>query len=168
MGGAFWVAIPMSFIWMALTQQANIEGFIIGYVLGLGILILLREERAKLNPLKIPGQIVAIVTYTVVLLRDIIWSSFDVAWRVLQPQMPLDLGIISVATQDKGENEVIAALSAHAITVTPGQLVVDFEGARNMFVHCLDVADAEESCFEVQQQRLTLLNRIRGGEPENG
>ena len=60
------------------------------------------------------------------------------------------------------ENDVIAAFSAHGITITPGELVVDFDGARTMFVHCLDVEASAQSAPAAQAKRLQLLRRILG------
>lgn len=56
----------------------------------------------------------------------------------------------------------MAALSAHGITVAPGELVVDFEDSHIMLVHCLDAEEAAKSIFEAQARRLRLFERILG------
>src|SRR5690606_30403999 len=60
------------------------------------------------------------------------------------------------------EDSVIAGASAHSITVTPGQLVVDFDGTKTMYVHCLNVEEAAETLDRDQTRRLKALKRIRG------
>ena len=55
-----------------------------------------------------------------------------------------------------------SAFSAHGITITPGELVIDFDGSRAMYVHCLDVEASAASAPGAQAKRLKLLRRIAG------
>ena len=65
----------------------------------------------------------------------------------------------------RAKNELVSAMSAHGITITPGELVVDFkesngsEGA-TMIVHSLN-SDVSGSKRLEQDQRLRL-KRIKG------
>jgi multicomponent Na+:H+ antiporter subunit E len=65
-----------------------------------------------------------------------------------------------VPTQDETHSASIAALSAHAITITPGELVVDFDGAKVMYVHCLDTEATSKTADPAQAARLKLLRRV--------
>ncbi|NDJ60592.1 MAG: Na+/H+ antiporter subunit E [Chloroflexi bacterium] len=154
------LAIPLAILWVLLTSITTIESFIIGYVLSFGILILARGHTGELQLLRLPIQLGALLVYVLRLARDIMLSSIDVARRVLAREMPLNPGIVAVPTHS--DDEVIAALSAHAITITPGSLAVDFEENEIIFVHTLDVETIGENLEADQRKRLGLLRRMLG------
>jgi multisubunit Na+/H+ antiporter MnhE subunit len=160
------LALPLAVIWMVVTSNVSLGSFLVGAILGIAILLLVRSERPALQWRRLPDQLVAFVVYTVTLTRDVIMCSIDVARRVLRRDMAITPGILAVPTQDMQENDVIAAFSAHGITITPGELVVDFDGAHTMYVHCLDVEASAESASVAQSKRLHLLRRILGRETE--
>lgn len=155
-------AVPMAIIWMVVTASLTPGSFLVGFVLGFAILYLLKVENIRINYRRVPDQIVAFGIYTVTLFRDIWMCSVDVAKRVLNPAMPMQPGIISVATQDIDQSDFTAAFSAHGITITPGELVVDFDGSHTMYVHCLDVGASSQNADAAQTKRLKLLRRIMG------
>lgn len=157
----FVLSIPLAFVWMTLTATLSLEAFGVGFVLGLAILTLLDSSQPKpLNWRRLPDQIVALLVYSLILCRDIWLSGVDVAKKVIQPKMPLYPGIIAVPTQDLTETDTIAALSAHAITITPGELVVDFDDGRVLYIHCLDAHTSAQNADQGQTRRLRLLQRI--------
>jgi multisubunit Na+/H+ antiporter MnhE subunit len=160
------LALPLAVIWMVVTANVSFGSFLVGAILGIAILLLLRSEHPTIQWQRLPDQLVAFVVYTVTLTRDVIMCSIDVARRVLKRDMQITPGILAVPTQDMQENDVIAAFSAHGITITPGELVVDFDGARTMYVHCLDVEASAQSAPAAQSKRLHLLRRILGRETE--
>ncbi|NWF68121.1 MAG: Na+/H+ antiporter subunit E [Chloroflexi bacterium] len=159
---AILLAVPLALTWMVVTGQPNLGGFFVGYLLSVLVLRLLKSQPVDLSARKLPGQLWALLVYSLTLTRDIWLSSIDVTRRVLARQMPLKPGIIAVPTQDANQSEAVAAFSAHGITITPGELVVDFEGKHTMFVHCLDVDASSASAAAAQSERLRLLNRIFG------
>ena len=156
------LALPMAILWMIVSGGVSLGSLFVGYALGFAILLVLQVENIQINRRKIPDQIAAFFVYIVTLARDIWLSSVDVAGRVLDPDLPLNPGIIEVATQDETGSDFNAAFSAHGITITPGELVVDFKGNQTMYVHCLDVEASSKSADEAQTRRLGLLRRIKG------
>lgn len=156
------LAVPIAIVWMILTASISIGSFLVGFLLGFAILFGLKMNTIHINGRRIPRQLVAFVVYTVTLLRDIWMCSVDVAKRVLNPKMPMNPGIIAVPTQDPDEGDFTAAFSAHGITITPGELVVDFDDSHTMYVHCLDVEASAQNADGAQTKRLKLLRRIIG------
>lgn len=157
------LAFPMAILWMIVSGGTSLGSLVVGYVLGLAILLVMQVENVQIDVRRIPDQIAALVMYVATLARDIWLSSVDVAQRVLDPDLPLNPGIIPVATQDETESDFTAAFSAHGITITPGELVVDFGGSHTMYVHCLDVEASAKTLAKAQTRRLALLRRIKGG-----
>lgn len=156
------LAVPLSFTWMVVTARFSIDSFFVGFLIGLAIMLLLKSKQTKINVSKLPSQTWALIIYTVTLCRDIWLSSVDVTKRVLNPALPMNPGILAVETQDPNHSEVVAAFSAHGITITPGELVIDFGGKDIMYVHCLDVEASSQSAPGGQTKRLALLNKILG------
>lgn len=158
-------ALPMALIWMTLTSKLSLDSFVIGYLLGFGILRLVRAQEANVDVRRLPQQAYAALIYTLLLTRDVVLSSFDVARRVLSPNMPLQPGVVKISTQDDSENpdQAIAALSAHAITITPGGLVVEFDkDGHTLYVHCLHIPELVPPMEKEQTRRLKLMRRILG------
>jgi multicomponent Na+:H+ antiporter subunit E len=147
--------------WMILTQQVNLASFIIGYVIGAGIVgLMLRQTERRFNMAALPRQILGLIVYVFILLWDILLSGVDVVLRVVGIR-PVNPGILRVSIQDK--NEVLAGLTAHGITITPGQLVVDFdEKQKVVYVHCLDVEANIPKIDAEQTRRLKNLRRFVG------
>jgi multicomponent Na+:H+ antiporter subunit E len=145
--------------WMILTQQINAEGFILGYGIGVALTALMvRHTNRSFDPVKLPSQFAAIIVYLVILSWDIFVSGIDVFMRVIGKR-PVNPGIARVAVGDSRTS--VAAISAHGITITPGQLVVDFDDQNHLlFVHCLDIEDADNMLQAQQIRRLALLKRI--------
>jgi multicomponent Na+:H+ antiporter subunit E len=155
-------AVPMASIWMITTSSLNPGSFLVGFALSFAILLMLKLEKVEINYRRLPDQLVALVIYTLTLGRDIWMSSVDVAKRVLNPNLPMNPGIITVYTQDEEPSDFTAAFSAHGITITPGELVVDFDGSHTMYVHCLDTEASSNNAPAAQSKRLKLLRRIVG------
>lgn len=156
------LAVPMAAVWMIFTSSITPDSFLVGFIFASAILLMLKVNQTKIDPRRLPDQIVAVTIYTITLARDIWKSSVDVARVVMNPHMPLKPGILKVYTQDQYESDFTAAFSAHGITITPGELVVDFDGSQAMYVHCLDVEASAQNSAAAQARRLKLLNRIAG------
>jgi multicomponent Na+:H+ antiporter subunit E len=161
---ALLLAVPMAVVWMVVTSTVNPGSFTIGFLVSCAILLMVKLEKIEISYRKLPNQFAALVIYTLTLFRDIWMSSVDVAKRVLNPDLPMKPGIIAVSTQDVDESDFTAAFSAHGITITPGELVVDFDGSHTMYVHCLDTEASSNNADGAQTKRLRLLNRITGKE----
>lgn len=156
------LSVPMASLWMVVAGNLSLESFVVGFALGFAILFVMKIENIQVNYRKLPDQIKAFCVYTVTLARDIVLSSVDVARRVFDPDLPINPGVIVVPTQDETESDFTAAFSAHGITITPGELVVDFEDDHTMYVHCLDIEASSKNATRAQTKRLDLLRRIIG------
>jgi multicomponent Na+:H+ antiporter subunit E len=77
---------------------------------------------------------------------------------VLNPRLPLRQGIIAIPSGC--QSELGTALSAHAITLTPGEMVVEIDADGVMYTHALDVSAAETAVLDAQTQRRDLLAKI--------
>jgi multicomponent Na+:H+ antiporter subunit E len=170
------LSLPLAITWMPLTGTVSLESFGVGLLLSFAVLTLLfsgePSDTVKAVTVKnIPQRVVASMVYFLILCRDIYLSAMDVSKRVIDPRMPLNPGIIAVSTQYESSAppleaerdltaDSIAAISAHGITITPGELVVDFDGNKVMYVHCLDVEASLKVADSNQAKRIGFLRRI--------
>lgn len=147
-------------LWVVLTNQFSPFAFGLGFFVGFMLIWSQRGNQGlEVNLLKLPRQLVWWVLYVLVLFRDILVSGFDVALRILGFR-PIKSGILKVPVGDKSPE--VAALTAHGITITPGQLVVDFDSDENVYVHCLDVEASEATIHDDQQKRLRFYREMLG------
>lgn len=155
-------AVPLTGLWLALSNELTLDSIILGYLLGFGLLMLVGDD-FTLNPQKLPAQVYSLIVYGLVLFKDILLSSIDVARRVLDPACPIDPEIVPVSTQDGDRNSIIAGLSIHGITVTPGEMVVGYDEVDGiMYVHCLNGEVSKPTLDPEQTRRLQQIKRIMG------
>lgn len=154
--------LSLALAWMLISSQASWESFVIGLAAGLAITSLGRLWRVQVNLRRLPDQLLALVIYVYELYRDILLAGFDMAQRVLSPNMGLNMGIIGISTQDERRNPLVLALSANSITLPPGELVVEVAEDHLLYVHCLDVDISLTQLVPMQSRRIQLLKRILG------
>lgn len=165
------LAIPMMFAWIVITSQFTFAGMIVGYIFGLAILLLLRSntrfdaDGRSIVLTQIPYRLAALVIYCIRLTIELVVSGADVARRVMLPKMDVNPGIYCIPTHDEGKSTVVAALSAHSITITPGELVIDFDtcGEDTLLVHVLDKeASTPEKLSQDQVKRVQRIRAFLG------
>jgi multicomponent Na+:H+ antiporter subunit E len=125
-------------MWLLLTWSVKPQDFMAGLVVALFVTILTR----KLFPddfLKLlnPGRFVLGVLYIPYLIFYILLANLDVAYRVLNPYLPINPGIVKVKTNLK--NEFAKTILANSITLTPGTLTVEVDGD-DFYVHWINVS----------------------------
>jgi multicomponent Na+:H+ antiporter subunit E len=154
-----WIAIPLFLVYLVLSGNATIPNLIVGALLALGVSMLLPGRKdVGFNWKRSPAFVWAMFRYVFVVLWDVIKGGITTARIVLSPNMPLKTGIIAIPSGSK--SELGTALSAHAITLSPGELVVEMDAEGVMYTHCLDVDKSEVYVAEAQSLRRNLLRDI--------
>jgi multicomponent Na+:H+ antiporter subunit E len=100
------------------------------------------------------------VVYMVVLAWYVLKANFDVAYRVMHPEMPINPGIVKIRTALKSPAGITAL--ANSITLTPGTLTVQAEPDGTLYVHWIDVktTDPEEAHDLIVRRLESLLKRV--------
>ena len=145
-------------VYLALTANLQLSNIIAGLLLSVLILLLLRPAAHAVNWHLLPSTTWALLRYVAVLSYDLIISGIQVARIVLDPALPIEQGNIAIPTSC--ESETAQALSAHAITLTPGEMVVEMADDGTMYTHVLDATHAQETMADAQQMREQMLNKI--------
>ena len=157
------LAIPLAIGWAIYTAQLSIGNVILGYIFSFIVLIAVGVRGDTFHLTNLPRQIFYLTAYILLLSYDVLKSGLQVAQITLMPSLPIDPGMTRINTQDKTENPIISAISAHGITITPGELVVDFEETPEegilMVIHSLNITNSASNLDNAQSTR---LQRIKG------
>lgn len=146
-------------LYLGLTANLEWRNILVGLVLAAGVLVVLNPSgRGRVELRRLPAAVWALARYVGLLLWDVLLSGLTVARIVLDPKLPIRPGIIAIPTNC--QSDMATALSAHALTVTPGELVVEIGEDRVLYVHTLDATHRQEYIEYAQQLRQGLLRKI--------
>lgn len=160
------MALPLAIGWTVYTAQPTPGNFLLGYLFSIIVVAATGRRGDSFRLRNAPRQIYNLLAYIVYMALEVLVSGIQVSRIVLTPSLPIEPGISVVNTQDKSEDELISAISAHGITITPGELVVDFEETSDdgvlMIVHSLNFDASKQSLDAEQRRRLKRIKRILG------
>lgn len=153
------VSVPLFIVYLALTGNAEPANLVVGALVAVGISLLRPKMNLPLINLKrLPQFLWAGIRYIFVVAGDVIRGGISTARIVLDPNLPLNPGIIAIPSGTR--SELGTALSAHSISLSPGEMVVAIDDEGVMYTHCLDVDDSEKMVADAQKLRKNLLNRM--------
>ena len=150
--------IPLILIYLALTANIEPVNILLGAVLAGLAVYLVRPGKFVQNLAHLPQAAWAMIRFIVTLGEDILKSGIAVAKIVLSPDLPIHPGIIRIDTGC--QNEIGEALTAYALTVTPGEIVMEISEGGEFFVHCLDVRSSEQYIHDAQAMYQGILRKI--------
>jgi multicomponent Na+:H+ antiporter subunit E len=145
-------------VYLALTANLQPSNTLLGFLLAAAIIFLLRPAGHASSWRLTPESILALIRYVLILIYDLIISGVQTARIVLDPRLPIREGVIAIPTNC--DTEAAQALSAHAISVTPGEIVVEMGEEGTMHTHVLDVERAAGAVIRAQMEREQLLSKI--------
>ncbi|MCU9612775.1 Na+/H+ antiporter subunit E [Caldibacillus lycopersici] len=133
----------IAFVWMFLKVSYDPGTFIIGYLMGLGMLFVVRRYFRSRFYL---GKVWAAIYLVLLFFKELILSNINVLKIVLQPKLDFQPGIFEYKTILTKDWEI--TLLSNLITLTPGTLVVDVlenEKEKILYIHAIHVPDAHEA-----------------------
>lgn len=153
------LSIPLFAVYLALTGNLELANIITAVIVALIVSLLIpRTELPPFTLRRIPWIILAGLGYIAIVAWDVIRGGISTARIVLDPRLPLNPGIIAIPSGSK--SELGTALSAHAITLSPGELVVAIDDDGVMYTHCLNVDDSQRFIDKAQSMRKNLLSKM--------
>lgn len=150
--------VPLLLVYLELSSNFELSNVVVGLLIVSGTLLLIRPRRRPMAWRRLPAAIVALMKHVSILAYDLVMSGIRVARIVLDPSLPIQQGIVAIPSEF--ESELGSALSAHAITLTPGELVIEMDEHGVMYTHCLDATKSEKHVAEAQKMRIDLLENI--------
>ncbi len=145
-------------IYLALTGNLQPSNIVLGALVAGVATLLLRPQPGPAPLRRLPAALWALVRYIAILAADVVKSGLGVARIVLDPELPIRPGIVAIDAGCCGE--LSTALSAHALSITPGELVIGIDEQGILYTHCLDATRSAEYAAEAQAMRRDLLSKI--------
>lgn len=149
---------PTLLAYLGLTANFELSNLILGSLIAGGITALVRSEPGSINIRRAMIFLWSFLQYLAILAYDLVKSGIIAARIVISPSLPIRPGIVAIPTEVRGDWAI--ALNAHALTLTPGEMVVEVDEQGVMYTHCLDATHAEEYILEAQKLRQKLLRNI--------
>jgi multicomponent Na+:H+ antiporter subunit E len=155
---AYWMVVGLWLVYLALTANLEWSNLILGLLIAAGLTRLLRPPRGSFELRRLPVALLALGRYLFIVAWDAIKSGLVAARLVLDPALPVKPGIVAIPSGC--DSELATALSAHAITLAPGEMVVEIGEGGVMYTHTLDATQATDYVAEAQSLRSDLLRKI--------
>ncbi|MCL4264111.1 MAG: Na+/H+ antiporter subunit E [Anaerolineae bacterium] len=153
------VISTLTLVYLALTANLAPLNILMGVLVATAVTFLLPgRQEWQMSWRAWPAANWAFVRYVFMLSKDLVVSGIQVARIVLSPQMSIRPGIIAIPSETS--SDLATAFSAHAITLTPGEMVVEIDEKGIMYTHCLNVHEAAISLPTNQRERRELLEKI--------
>ena len=153
-----WMILGLWLVYLALTSNLEVSNLVVGLLVAMGLTALLHPGPSGIRPRQVPGVLWAMARYTAVVGKDVFLGGLQVARFTLDPKLPIHPAVIAIPSGT--ESELATALSAHAITLSPGAMVMEIGEHGVMYTHTLDVNMPDEAYFEIQRKRRDLLTKI--------
>lgn len=155
------MVVAMTITWMLVFGEFSLSQALLGLAFGVAFVLMTGAGHRRVVPLaKLPGHLLYLAVYLLVLIPyDIVISNLDMARRIARPRPAIRPGIVRF--QLESASDATAGLVAHAITMSPGQMVVDYsDDSRTIYVHLLDVVEAEAKEISFWRLYYRLLKRV--------
>lgn len=152
--------ISLIAIWLLLTWSLDPQQVIVGVVVSICLALILsklgRDVTGKIcNPIRWFWFDLYLVYFFYYCIR----ANLDVAYRVLNPNMPIRPGIVKVRTEL--QSDVAKTFLANSITLTPGTLTVDIVDD-HLFIHWINIVtdDPQKRTDIIVKRFENMLRRI--------
>lgn len=136
----------LAFVWMFLSSNYSLSGFLIGYILGLICLLIVKKM--------LPGRfyfskVWAAIYLTLLFLKELILANIAVMKVVLRPKLDIQPAFFKYETKLTKEWEI--TLLSSLITLTPGTVVVHLsDDSKTLYIHAIDSDDVEETIVSIR------------------
>lgn len=146
--------VMLVLVWMALWGSASVTVIGIGVVVSVLILLLFPLPTMVFRFGIHPWRMLLLV---VRFLYDVVLASIQVGWMAIRPRLPQsEITTVQLAS----DSDLIEALTALAVSLVPGSLIVDADADnRVLTIHVLDAE--HRSMAEFAAQVLAQERRIR-------
>lgn len=156
--------LVLTVLWCLVVGEFSIGQIVLGIVFAMIFVRVTGAGRGRSIPLRQLPRRAALLLFLLLALipADVIRSNFRIAARLLHFRPPLRPGILRLPLGQE-ISEVSVALEEHVITLTPGQMVIDYSADEHVaYVHALDVDEARAAADGIWKRYRNLLQEIFG------
>jgi multisubunit Na+/H+ antiporter MnhE subunit len=150
--------IVLTFTYLALSANLQFSNLVLGLMIAAGILILVRMPRRPVRWSRLPAAFMALGTFIGLLLFNVTRSGLQMVRIILHPNLPIKSGVVAIPAGC--ESEFGLAVSAHTISLPPGELFVELGEDGTMYIHSLDVETTAKQAGDAQKIQGRLLKKV--------
>ncbi|WNS44147.1 Na+/H+ antiporter subunit E [Paenibacillus sp. MMS20-IR301] len=149
----------IAFLWMFMNNNISGGSFIVGYLLGIVLLLVMQKSRKQPFYLR---RLWAVLKLLLIFARELTVSNFVVIGHIIRPKLNIRPGIFAYETALTSAWEV--TLLSCLICLTPGTLTLDVSrDGTTLYIHAIDIKDAEEMASQIRKSfEQTILEVSRG------
>lgn len=138
----FFIAV----VWMFLSSSMTVTTFVIGYGIGLILLIMMR----RFFPDRLYFEwLWAAIKLTFLFIKELTLSNIAVLRLVIKPKLDIQPRIFAMPTDLEKDWEI--TLLSSLITLTPGTIVVHVSDDQNiLYVHAIDADDVQDAVDSIK------------------
>ncbi|MBI4497358.1 MAG: Na+/H+ antiporter subunit E [Chloroflexi bacterium] len=155
------LTLVMAGVWCLMVGEFSVGQVLLGLLFGASLVLLTGAGRGRTVPWsQLPRRTAFLALYLLALLpASLVLANLDLARRLLRPHPAIRPGIVRLTLGDVAE--ATAALVAHGITLTPGELVLDASAdGRTIYIHVIDASDVELRRTPSWQRYADVLRRV--------
>ncbi|OEH84583.1 cation:proton antiporter [Desulfuribacillus stibiiarsenatis] len=136
----------VAIVWTLLQDEVTATRFIIGWIIGMLVLIPFRRMFIKRLYLY---RVWAIIDLTLIFLREVLIANFTMAKMVLSPKLEIKPGFFAYPLEIK--HEVQITVLAGLICLTPGTISVDVSDDNStLYVHAIHLPECEKTIEDIK------------------
>lgn len=141
------INIIVAFMWMFLSESYSFSTFVVGYLLGIVLLLVLQRFIPDSFYMERVWKCIILI---LLFIRELVMANIDIVKAVYRPKLDIKPGIFALPIDVKTNFEI--TLLANLITLTPGTLSVAVsDDHKKIYIHAMDIPDVEESINEIKE-----------------
>lgn len=148
----------IALLWMFMSGAFTATTFIIGYLIGLVLIILMKrffKERLYIMLLW------AMFKLGLLFFKELILSNISVLRVVLRPKLDIKPVIFALPTELEHDWEI--TLLSSLITLTPGTLVMNVsDNQKTLYIHAIDVDDVDDAIDSIKNSFEKAIKEVSG------
>lgn len=159
------LAAGLTALYLLITGNAEPSNFAVAAVLGVGLSLLLPPPETRRSARDWPRIITAFVVHSLTVAWDVLVNGLLVASLVLWRRSRVRPGPVRI--RNGHSTEMAAALDAHAVSLSPGQLVLKIE-PDHYTAHCLLAPEVRAEGPDAGATRRARIERFAGSRDAAG
>lgn len=153
------LAAGLTALYLLMTGNAEPSNLAVSAVLGVGLSLLLPPPETRRSARDWPRIITAFVVHSITVAWEVLVNGLLVASLVLWRRSRVRPGLVAIPNGHS--TEMAAALDAHAVSLSPGQLVLRIE-PDSYTTHCLLAPEVRAHGPDVGAARRARIERFAG------
>ncbi len=150
--------VLLALLWVALTANVSAPNFLLGFLLGYGVLTLAERQLPALAGYS--RRLPRIIRFVFFYLRELIKANARVAYDVATPSYFMRPGVIAVPLEARTDAEI--ATVANLISLTPGTLSLDVSNDRRvLYIHAMYIDDEAQLMEDIKYLEHRVLEVMR-------